>query len=294
MLDFIRPHSLLRVGLVTYVSFAVLAIDQATKIAAISCLEVGESVFVNRFLNITLLYNPGISFGLFPAEGYGIYALIALTGLVVIGAFFWAIKAKTLFESVGLALIAGGGAGNVIDRALQGMVTDFLDFHWDAWHWPAFNVADIGVTLGVVFLVVQSFSKPFADREFVGGAVKIKNAWLRATSSPADVAPGYLEITNTGPEPDRLVGGSTEVASNFQIHQAALMSGDARTHEITVGVSIEPGQTVAFAPGKMHILLVGLERPLKEGDRIKGWLVFERAGPVAIQYTVEKTRGIPA
>jgi signal peptidase II len=68
-------------------------------------------------------------------------------------------RGRALF-SLSLALILGGALGNVIDRALYGHVIDFLDFHLAGWHWPAFNVADSGITVGAVLLVLDSFRKP--------------------------------------------------------------------------------------------------------------------------------------
>src|SRR5687767_3465690 len=119
-----------------------------------------------------------------------------------------------------------------------------------------------------------------AENYAVAG-LQIGTPWARATPSGATVGAGYLTITNKGKAPDRLIGGSAAPASRFEIHNTVVEGGVAKMRPVT-GLEIKPGQTVELKPGGMHVMLLGLKQPLKQGQRIKGTLVFEQAGTVAI------------
>ena len=119
------------------------------------------------------------------------------------------------------------------------------------------------------------------------GALEIVQPWTRATPSGATVAGGYLRIRNTGSAPDRLVGGSSEVAKRFEIHSMAMDGGVMRMRQVADGLEIKPGETVEFKPGGLHVMFVDLTRPLKKGERIKGTLRFEKAGAVDVEFPVE-------
>lgn len=126
-------------------------LDQATKAAALAVLSEGDSVSLLPFFDLTLGFNTGASFGLFSgamADRPIIMALI--TGSITAGIAIMAFRSRNLLERTGFALIAGGAAGNVIDRLAHGAVTDFLDFHWAKWHWPAFNFADVAIVVGAL------------------------------------------------------------------------------------------------------------------------------------------------
>lgn len=136
-----------------------LATDFATKWLILKVVMVPpRTIEVASFFNLTLGFNTGVSFGMFrdlflerPLLLAGIKLLI-IAGLVV-----WAVRTERRFETVSLGLVAGGAAGNVVDRMYQGAVTDFLDFHIGDWHWPAFNMADAMITIGAVLLLATSF-----------------------------------------------------------------------------------------------------------------------------------------
>lgn len=136
-----------------------LAIDVVTKWAILNIVMVPpRNIEIAPFFNLTLGFNTGVSFGMFselflerPLLLSGIKVVIA-TGLLV-----WAVRTERRIETIGLGLIAGGAAGNVLDRMRQGAVTDFLDFHVRGWHWPTFNMADVMITVGVVLLITGSF-----------------------------------------------------------------------------------------------------------------------------------------
>jgi copper(I)-binding protein len=119
------------------------------------------------------------------------------------------------------------------------------------------------------------------------GALRIGNPWMRATPKGASVGGGYMKITNSGTAPDRLVDGSSEVAGRFEIHSMVLEQGVAKMRPVEGGLEIKAGETVELKPGSFHVMLLGLERPLEKGQKVKGTLEFERAGKVEIEYTVE-------
>ena len=132
--------------------------DQFTKAAALSALSPGNPVAVLPGFNLTLGFNTGASFGLLGGMMAGRPLLMAaLTGAVTLAFAVLAFRARRGLESMGLALIVGGALGNIIDRLRQGAVTDFLDLNWRDWHWPAFNVADIAITLGTACILLSAF-----------------------------------------------------------------------------------------------------------------------------------------
>lgn len=105
---------------------------------------------VSDFFNIVFTWNPGTSFSLFRAMGeVAPLILITATGLITAGILYYLFRRAQRYEVVPLALIVGGAIGNLLDRIRFGAVIDFLDFHIGGWHWPAFNVADICIVVGV-------------------------------------------------------------------------------------------------------------------------------------------------
>jgi periplasmic copper chaperone A len=125
-------------------------------------------------------------------------------------------------------------------------------------------------------------------------SIEIVNPWSRATPKGATVAAGYAILRNKGATPDRLIGGSTEVGRRVEIHTMEMDKGVMRMRELKSGLEIKPGQTVELKPGSFHLMFVDLTRPLQKGDRIKGTLVFERAGKVDVDYAVEAIGAQPA
>jgi copper(I)-binding protein len=119
------------------------------------------------------------------------------------------------------------------------------------------------------------------------GALRITAAWARATPNGAKVGGGYLTVTNTGTTPDRLLGGSSQVAKRFELHEMKSENGVMKMRPLPNGIEIKPGQTVTLKPGGEHIMLVGLSRPLKQGDHFKATLDFEKAGKVDVDFSIE-------
>ena len=117
------------------------------------------------------------------------------------------------------------------------------------------------------------------------GALSVSAPWTRATPKGADVAGGYMSITNSGKEADRLLGGSASIAGRFELHEMATVDGVMKMREFAAGIEIRPGETLVFKPGGLHIMLMGLKKQVKEGDRIEAVLKFEKAGTLDIAFT---------
>ena len=141
------------------VAVAVVLADQLTKWLVLGAFRAGEVRELTPFFNMVLVFNKGAAFSfLAGAGGWQTPLLIAfaLVAAAVVGVLIWRHSEQRLF-CAGLALILGGAVGNVIDRLRFGQVVDFLDLHAFGWHWPAFNVADSGISVGAVLLIIESF-----------------------------------------------------------------------------------------------------------------------------------------
>lgn len=164
----LRQSSPVTFGLVVV---TVAMLDLWSKSAMIAWLTPARrTIEVTPFFNLRIGYNPGISFGLFPAESELARALLIGFALAATILVVWlGLRSQVWIERLGFALIAGGAIGNVIDRSGDGFVTDFLDFHAFGWHWPTFNLADVAITGGVLALLAASllgdrFAQPFQDQ----------------------------------------------------------------------------------------------------------------------------------
>jgi periplasmic copper chaperone A len=127
---------------------------------------------------------------------------------------------------------------------------------------------------------------PGHAQEYKAGPIKIEGPWIRATPAGSEVAGGYMKIENTGKEADRLIGGSTGIAGKFEIHEMKMEGSVMKMRELPKGLELKPGQSVELKPGSYHLMLVGLKQQAKEGDKVKGTLVFEKAGAVEVEYAV--------
>jgi len=150
-------------------------------------------------------------------------------------------------------------------------------------------------TRALVFAIALLATAPSASaQDFKVGSLQIDRPWSRATPKGAKIAAGYAKITNTGSAPDRLVGGSFAQSRGVEIHEMAVERGVMKMRELKEGVELKPGGSVELKPGGMHLMFTNLARPLVKGERIKGTLVFEKAGPVDVEYTVEAIGGAPS
>ncbi|MEA2916767.1 MAG: periplasmic copper chaperone [Bradyrhizobium sp.] len=130
--------------------------------------------------------------------------------------------------------------------------------------------------------------------DYKAGAIEIDHPWARATPRGATVAAGYFKLTNTGSTPDRLVGGTSEAAGRVEIHEMTMADGVMRMRPLKDGIELKPGASVELKSSSFHLMMVGLKQQLQQGQRIKGTLTFEKAGPVDIEYVVEGIGGAPS
>ena len=138
--------------------------DRISKIYILKLAEIEKSVdiYLTSYLNLYLIWNKGIAFGLFSVDDNTIYNLISLIIIIITSAILiMIIKAKS-FKKYCLMLIFGGSIGNLFDRFYYTAVPDFIDFHINNYHWFVFNVADIFITLGVVCLI---YAEIFINKE---------------------------------------------------------------------------------------------------------------------------------
>ncbi|MEN9885905.1 MAG: hypothetical protein RL758_483 [Pseudomonadota bacterium] len=150
-------------GLMPWLGLAliVLLFDQFTKVLVLGYFQHGDSLTVTSFFNLVRVHNPGAAFSFLASAGG--WQRWLFTGIGVAAALFivWMLKShggQKLF-CFALALILGGAIGNVIDRSLYGYVVDFLDFHYAGWHFPAFNVADSGISVGAALLILDELRR---------------------------------------------------------------------------------------------------------------------------------------
>ena len=136
-------------------------------------------------------------------------------------------------------------------------------------------------------LAASLFAVPAGAEEVKAGDLVITQAWSRATPNGAKIAGGYLTIENKGAAPDRLVGGSGDIAGKIEIHEMAMNNGVMTMRPLDKGLAIEPGKTVKLAPGGYHLMLMDLKTPLKQGDKVPLTLEFEKAGKVTLSIDVQ-------
>ena len=148
----------MRLGLV--IAAVVLLLDQLSKywILAVYDLPAKASVEILPFFSLTMVWNKGISLGLFQADGeFGRWVLIAVTGIVTIFLTFWLAKAHGNVLKLALGLVIGGAVGNIIDRMRFGAVVDFVHLHAFDYSFYVFNVADAAITFGVLCLLLDAY-----------------------------------------------------------------------------------------------------------------------------------------
>ena len=139
---------------------AIILADFASKAWVLSAFHLHESMAVTSFLNLVLVMNPGASFS-FLADAGGWQRVFFVTLALAISVWLVVMIRRHASERLmpaALALVLGGALGNVIDRIRFGAVVDFLDFHVAGWHWPAFNVADSAISVGVILLLWQQIT----------------------------------------------------------------------------------------------------------------------------------------
>ena len=145
--------------MIVYFSIVLLVIllDFASKAVILNTLSKGPAIEVTSFFNLVLAMNKGISFSMFSNAGPYLLTILALGICAFI--VYLIFKEKDAFTRCCLSLILGGAIGNIIDRVRFGAVVDFLDFHAFGYHWPAFNIADSCICVGVVLLLFRMIFK---------------------------------------------------------------------------------------------------------------------------------------
>ena len=146
-------------------TLVVLVLDLVTKHLALERLPPGRPVpVIDGFFSLTLVMNPGLAFGMLagtPAGWRWLVALLSIGALAVLAVVgLRMLSTGGRLTPLALGLIFGGAVGNLIDRARFGAVVDFLDFYWRGYHWPAFNVADASISVGVVVLALRMLAAP--------------------------------------------------------------------------------------------------------------------------------------
>ncbi len=141
------------------ITFTIIIIDQLTKYIAVAKLKIYEAVTVMPMFNFTLMHNEGAAFSfLSDAGGWQRWFFTAVSLIVSVLLVVWIkkLKAEEKVQALAFSLILGGAIGNLIDRVRLGYVVDFIDVYYNTAHWPAFNIADSAITVGVIVLIVDT------------------------------------------------------------------------------------------------------------------------------------------
>jgi signal peptidase II len=150
----------LRWLLLLFLSGGIIALDQATKIHVMQTMQLHESIIViPDFLSLTYIRNPGAAFGILASSSSGFrllfFGLTSVFALGLLGTILYRLPEQDWAGRLSVAAIFGGAVGNLIDRMSMGEVVDFLDVYVGRYHWPAFNVADSAISVGVVVLMLH-------------------------------------------------------------------------------------------------------------------------------------------
>jgi signal peptidase II len=134
-----------------------LGLDQLSKGYMLESLGMNHRppIEIAPFFNLVMVWNSGVSFGMFAAAKQPL-ALIFLSAAILVILLVWLARTPSMLVAVALGCVMGGAIGNVIDRLRFGAVADFFDFHLGAYHWPAFNIADSAIFIGIVLLCLHS------------------------------------------------------------------------------------------------------------------------------------------
>jgi signal peptidase II len=147
-------------------AISVTTADQLSKLAVSTLMDYGQNVPLSGFFNLVYVWNTGAAFSfLADAGGWQRYFFIGITLVVSTILAVMLRKPRPRAEALGYSLVLGGALGNGFDRIVRGYVVDYFDFYWRNWHWPAFNLADCGIVLGVLLLLLNTFK---AENERTG------------------------------------------------------------------------------------------------------------------------------
>jgi copper(I)-binding protein len=144
----------------------------------------------------------------------------------------------------------------------------------------------LAVAASLLFAPVVADAEAQAPAPVKAGALQIEAPWLRATPGGAKVAAGYLRITNTGSEPDRLLSAGMPLAGRGDVHEMSMQGGVMRMRPLAEGLIIEPGKSVELRPGGYHLMFLDMKGPLKQGESVPVTLTFEKAGTMTVTFPV--------
>ena len=148
-----------------YLFIFVLVLFTIDRISKILILKIflnssSSEIYINSFLNFSLVWNSGIGFGILQLEANIFYLLISIIitaiNLILI---YWMLTSSNYLESIFISIILGGALGNLFDRYYYSSVPDFIDFHYESFHWFTFNIADIFITIGIIGLIIIDLFK---------------------------------------------------------------------------------------------------------------------------------------
>lgn len=145
------------------------------------------------------------------------------------------------------------------------------------------------IMTGLVFasLVAGVLATAARAEDVKAGDLVITQAWARATPAGAKIGGGFLTIENKGTTPDKLINASANGAGKIEVHEMTMNNGVMKMRPVEGGLTIDPGKTVKLAPGGLHLMMMDLKSPLKQGDKMPVTLEFEKAGKVAVTLDVE-------
>ncbi len=144
-------------------------------------------------------------------------------------------------------------------------------------------IAGLFAALPVAGLTID----PASAHEFKAGALTLKHPWTRATAKGAEMGGGFVAVVNAGSEADRLVGGSFALAGRTEVHEMKMDGDVMKMRQLEGGLDIPAGSTVELKPGSYHLMFMKLTAPLEAGSKVKGSLIFEKAGEVPVEFAVE-------
>jgi len=142
--------------------FILFAIDRVSKILILKNLSNNSSseIYINSFLNFSLAWNNGIGFGILQIEHFFFYMIISIIiTMINFVLIYWMLASSNYLESIFVSIILGGSLGNLFDRYYYNAVPDFIDLHYESFHWFTFNIADIFITIGIIGLVTIDLFK---------------------------------------------------------------------------------------------------------------------------------------
>ena len=152
-----------------YIILICFILDRVSKVYVISLFtqtNFNDSIYINSYLNFILLWNKGIAFGLLQSEQMLYHLITVIIFLVISLVCFLILKSEKKWEIIYFSMIAGGALGNFIDRIYYNAVPDFIDLHYKEFHWFTFNIADMCITIGIIFyLIFDMFKFKNADNE---------------------------------------------------------------------------------------------------------------------------------